>query len=128
MRGKHNPFYGEKHTDITRKNLSILATGRKHTMDTKDKIGKSSTERWLDIDYRKNMIQQVTGKNNPNSDKNIYTWYNLWTEETFTGNKYEFLDKYNLKNGVYRSALSTVGVENPLALAGGLNRPINLDS
>lgn len=40
--GKDNPFYGKKHTEETKKKLSILNKGRKHTEETIKKMSESS--------------------------------------------------------------------------------------
>lgn len=45
MTGELNPFYGKKHSEETRRTLSELAVGRDVSIETRNKIGKSTKER-----------------------------------------------------------------------------------
>lgn len=43
------------------------------------------------------MLNGCVGDRNPNSDPTIYSLMNLKTKETFTGTRFEFTEKYNVK-------------------------------
>jgi hypothetical protein len=45
--GKLNPFYGKKHSIITKKHLSKVHTGKKHTEQHKLNIGNSLAKKYM---------------------------------------------------------------------------------
>jgi hypothetical protein len=94
-------------TAEVRKKLSEAGKGRipktaitGHSKETIEKIRKSLMgkpsgargKRWKCPACSK----RCSGSGNPNADKNIYTFINVMTNETFTGYKVDFVNKYKL--------------------------------
>lgn len=44
QRGTHNPMFGKRHSDETRRKQSTAMKGRKHSMETKRKIGLATSK------------------------------------------------------------------------------------
>lgn len=80
--GKNNPNYGNGDKIRGVKNPFF---GKKHTEETKRKMALHHSN--------------YSGKNHPRCDKNIYTFFNILTSETFSGLRFDFIKKYNLLSG-----------------------------
>lgn len=71
LRGEENPFYGKKHTEETKKIMSIKAKGhkrglgRKLSKKTKEKLSKKHTGKKLSEETKRKISKATKGKNNP---------------------------------------------------------------
>ena len=93
--GKNSPHYGKKHSNETKKKMSISATGRKFSEETKRKMSaRHRTEKEL-----KHLSEITTGIKNPNS--NLYMINNKVTNEIYAielvKNLMAFCKLHNLK-------------------------------
>lgn len=75
--GSH--FLGKKHTAESRQKMSLANKGR--VISNKTKLIKKT---------------QNTGNSNPNADRSIYHWKNIFTGEIFVGSRYEFRKTHNV--------------------------------
>lgn len=78
-RGGENSWTGKRHTEETRRKMSVSNSGRK--VSEKTKQIKSL---------------QNSGRANPNVDLSIYFWENLKTGEKFSGTRLEFRRAHNI--------------------------------
>lgn len=95
-------------TAETRKKLSLNATGRKHSEETKQKLSKInkgkntwSKDRKVSNEEKKKLRENhadFKGINNPKFNHNIHHFINIETKEEFIGTNYDFSKKYKLNN------------------------------
>jgi len=64
--GKDNPFYGRKHTKMTKGIISMRGLGRRHTEDAKHEISVAQLKSWKGNAKRKSdLSKRMSGDNNP---------------------------------------------------------------
>jgi group I intron endonuclease len=91
--GKSMPSCSEE----TKQKISIANTGKLQSEEVKQKrsILLRGKPTWSST-HKKEMSEKMSGNKNPLSDKTIYSFINSRTDESFTGNRYDFYTKYNL--------------------------------
>ena len=63
--GTNNPFYGRKHSEETKKKIGKVHKGKKLSEETKKKLSEAHKGKKLSEETRKRMSEATKGKNNP---------------------------------------------------------------
>lgn len=126
--GKNNPFYGEKHTDLSLRKMSEASTGRKHSNKTKKLISENNAKfnlgKKLSEETRKKISESKKGsipwmkgrkhtaeskRKNSESQKLLATAAKSWIMK-FNGKicLFKNLGKWSEKNGYNRECLSNI--------------------
>ena len=67
--GDKNPFYGKRHTNETKKQISIKNSNKQRTEKTCQKLSDARIKLWQNEEYRTKMTKQLQGENNPHYGK-----------------------------------------------------------
>ena len=134
MKGEKNPWRGKAHSEETKKKISDSLKGRKRrnlseehrkkmseslkgrqvSEETRKKLSEIHLGKKISTEHKRKLSEAFKGLKNPRADGKIYTWRNIITGETFTGNRFEFIRSFNLSRGsisrlVHRPGSSTKG-------------------
>lgn len=106
--GELNPMFGKRFSDEQKQkwsenrkgHLNSNYKGKQMTNEVRERISNTLKSKYksgeIKIERTVESIEKVSGINNVWADKNIYTFYNTKTEETFVGYRIEFKKKYDL--------------------------------
>ncbi len=78
-------------------NLNFRSRGNGLSEESKRKLSKSLTGRKLKETTKEKLSNLLSGINHPGSDKAIHTFHNTLTDENFTGTRFDFCTKFNLR-------------------------------
>jgi hypothetical protein len=113
--GKLACFYGKKHTDETKRKMSIANSGNNNVMRrrpdvlsklilTKNKPENKEKQRLIAIEVnsrpevKEKIRQSKLGLNNPSVDKNIYALKNKFTGDTINGTRFDLIEQMKKLN------------------------------
>ena len=108
-------FYGKKHTDETKRKMSIANSGNNNVMRrrpdvlsklilTKNKPENKEKQRLIAIEVnsrpevKEKIRQSKLGLNNPVADKNIYILKNKFTGDTINGTRFDLIEQMKKLN------------------------------
>lgn len=99
--GKNNPMYGKKHTLESKNKISRAHTGRKPSTETKKKMSISAKKRGVLEDTLERLLASRKELNKDgkyaNTDKNVYKFKNLKSDVEFIGSRIDFCRHHNFQ-------------------------------
>ena len=91
-----NPRKGVVLSEETKRKISKSLSGHSHTEETKKIIREKRKFQVISDEHKRKISEFGRSDKNPSLDRNVYTFKNLITNETYTGIQRDFYVKYNL--------------------------------
>lgn len=107
--GELNPFYGHKHTEETKRKLSMAARGHKHTEEWKKKNSELMRKRMTDPNYRKLALESLKASAKARRKKIVCDTDNKAFESVQECSKYYGIDRSSLRQVCNRERATAKG-------------------